>query len=600
MRAKRLSSCSAMAMWTVVLALAGTTCRRAEAQQEPVFRTSSDIVLVPATVMDRHGRPVSGLKREQFELRVDGKPVQITALDEISGQSTPVETPRQLESNVLTNIPPDVPVARSWVILLVDLINTSLEDRIELRRQLMKFLSKDLRPNQQVAIYALANSLIVLHPFSSDPNSLAQAASRLLHEKGAPPPPASFGFLGGVPAPVAGVISAPPGGIASVTSSRTLSASTQVQLEEPLAAFLMRGEWQMTNFTNHTRAANTLVQFRHLARSFAGVAGKKSVLWLTGDASPLNPTLMYETVLNDPASETLRVGWREIASTYEALNSAGITVYPVDIRGIGNPGLANPREATSHTGIMQSLAQTQQWDQSPYSSTTSRREGEAANALMAMQTAAVETGGEVFRGLNELSDLLDRAQQRWSNYYVLSFTPEPESRPAPAYHRIEVKVVRRGIQVLYRRGYTTRPESAIESKEEFERDLSEAGASPVDLTTVPLRLRLMPFGAKDTGRRFLLSIGGRAVRHNDAADGAHYNFSIFIVLKDSRGKVISSLGDKVEKTFSLDQAARIERTGFSYPARLDAPGGETSFARIIVRDNLSGRLGTLTLQVTNN
>ena len=42
------------------------------------------------------------------------------------------------------------------------------------------------------------------------------------------------------------------------------------------------------------------------------------------------------------------------------------------------------------------------------------------------------------------------------------------------------------------------------------------------------------------------------------------------------------------------------RTGFSYPAQLYAPGSETSFARIIVRDNLSGRLGTLTLQVTNN
>jgi len=316
---------------------------------------------------------------------------------------------------VLTNLPPDQAVARSWVILLVDLINTSLEDRVDLRRQLMKFLSKDLRPDQQIAIYALANSLIVLHPFSGDQTSLARAASRLMHEKGAPPPPAGFGFLGGVPAPVAGVISAPPGGIASVTSPGAPTGP-----EEPLANFVMRGEWQMTNFTNRTRAANTLLQFRQLARSLWGVSGKKAVLWLTADASPLNPTLMHETVLNDAASETLRVGWREIASTYEAFHSAGVTVYPVDIRGIVNPGLANAREAGSRTDVMQSLGQTQPWDQSPYSSTTSRRQGEAANALMAMETAAVEIGGEVFRGLNELSDLLDRAQQRWSSYYVHS------------------------------------------------------------------------------------------------------------------------------------------------------------------------------------
>jgi len=134
------------------------------------------------------------------------------------------------------------------VILLVDLINTSLEDRVDLRRQLMKFLSKDLRPDQQIAIYALANSLIVLHPFSGDQTSLARAASRLMHEKGAPPPPAGFGFLGGVPAPVAGVISAPPGGIASVTSPGAPTGP-----EEPLANFVMRGEWQMTNFMSPMR-----------------------------------------------------------------------------------------------------------------------------------------------------------------------------------------------------------------------------------------------------------------------------------------------------------------------------------------------------------
>ena len=47
----------------------------------------------------------------------------------------------------------------------------------------------------------------------------------------------------------------------------------------------------------------------------------------------------------------------------------------------------------------------------------------------------------------------------------------------PAYHHIEVKVARRGTHVLYRRGYTTRPESAIESKEEFERRIQGRGGS---------------------------------------------------------------------------------------------------------------------------
>lgn len=51
------------------------------AGQQPgvMFRVSTDEAQIHATVVDRSGKPVSGLRREDFEVRVGGKPVPVTA-----------------------------------------------------------------------------------------------------------------------------------------------------------------------------------------------------------------------------------------------------------------------------------------------------------------------------------------------------------------------------------------------------------------------------------------------------------------------------------------------------------------------------------------
>ena len=52
-----------------------------------VVRVSSNLVAVPATVVDNRGVAVTNLKLEDFELRVDGQP---NTISEISRADTPV------------------------------------------------------------------------------------------------------------------------------------------------------------------------------------------------------------------------------------------------------------------------------------------------------------------------------------------------------------------------------------------------------------------------------------------------------------------------------------------------------------------------------
>jgi VWFA-related protein len=578
-----------------VYALAALAIPCALAQTGPVFRTTSETVLVPTTVLDKQGQPLAGLKLDDFELRVDGRPVKITALNEVSGPTRAANvTP--LPPGTVTNVMPLEATQQSWVILLVDLLNTSLPDRMELRKQLLKFLTTDLRPGQPIAIYALGNSLTLVHPFTSDTQQLIEAARRLIHEKGLPPA-AGAGFVSATPAAVAGVIAGTPGAPATMAPANV--AGGGVGTGTDVESFLLAAQWRMSVYTTHTRTEDTLSQFRQLANAFAGVAGKKTVLWLTGDASPLNPTLMNQVNIGDPSSVPLRVEWRQVAATYEAISAAGISLFPVDIRGVVNPGLKKPDETPSHPEFLQTAAQSQPGDTTVYPSATSQRQGEAANAIMAMETAAVETGGRVLAGSNDLSALLGRAQSLWSSYYMLAFTPEPESQgKQPVYHRIEVKVPGRAVELLYRRGYSARPESLIASDDELKRDVGEASSSPVDLTAIPLSLRLAPEDKSAAGSpRFMLSIPASALEHSDTPQGSRYQFSIFIVLKDPKGKVLSDLGDKIDRVFAPPEAAALARNGFFYPGQFDAPAGEKTFGRIIVRDNLSGRVGTITVQI---
>jgi hypothetical protein len=161
-----------------------------------------------------------------------------------------------------------------------------------------------------------------------------------------------------------------------------------------------------------------------------------------------------------------------------------------------------------------------------------------------------------------------------------------------------VKVPGRPVQVMYRHGYLARPESLIASSNELKRDVADASNSPVDLTAIPLTLKLAPTDKSVAGRpRFMLTIPASALDHTDTAQGSQYHLSIFILLKDAKGKVLSNLGDKIDREFSQQEAAVLARRGFVYPGQFDAASGGKTFGRIIVRDNVSGRVGTITVQI---
>jgi VWFA-related protein len=555
----------------------------AAAQELPTIRTSSSLVLVPVSPLDKSDRFVSGLSVQDFQILVDGKPVRISSFDIVTEDSpppSPKETARIAARKFVSNISDRTVSQSNLVILLVDYLNTSIPDRMSLRAALLKYFSKKLNSNQEIGIFGWTRSLVLVQPFTRDSSQLVAAANEMLKQKGQSPDPK---------------VSRPldrPG-----KDPREIIGEGADSAIEYFTLLNARREY---NIDQLQRAAQTLRAFRELAESFGGIPGKKTLIWLTGDASPLNPTLLYRDLPYDKSVETEATSWWQIAKTYELLNSAGVSVFPVDVRGLGNSGNLPAGESLTHEEFQQSVRGSQAVDMSPYSSPTDFRQGEAANAVLAMDGVAAETGAALLAGNNDVGALIDRAQRIWSNYYVLTFVPESSTGGRRAtYHKLKVRINRHGLKVLARRGFSIRPEELISAETEIQHDLEEATNSPIDSTSVRLQLSLGEATIQDQTRHvpFGLTIAGSVIGAV-SYKGAPYDISVAVVVRDQDGKIISAVGKRIKGSVPSVEAAQTIQVGLKREYEFQAPGRlRLYFGRVIVRDNLTGRVGTISVKL---
>ena len=109
---------------------------------EDVVRVTSNLVPVPASVIDVRGYAVTDLKLEDFELRVDG---QVKPLSDLSRSETPVRLAMLFDNS------------------------GSLDASRDLEKQAaMRFFRRVMRPSDQAAIYSVATENYLAQPLTND------------------------------------------------------------------------------------------------------------------------------------------------------------------------------------------------------------------------------------------------------------------------------------------------------------------------------------------------------------------------------------------------------------------------------------------------
>jgi len=114
--------------------------------QSDVVRVTSNLVAVPATVVDSHGIAVTNLKLEDFELKVDG---QLNTISDISRTETPVR-----------------------MAMLFDNSASLSESREFEKRAAVRFFRNVLRPVDQAAVFSVSTDVTLTEPLTNDARRL--------------------------------------------------------------------------------------------------------------------------------------------------------------------------------------------------------------------------------------------------------------------------------------------------------------------------------------------------------------------------------------------------------------------------------------------
>lgn len=497
----------------------------------------TEVVRVPAIVTDRSGAHISDLTADDFTILENGKPQRIAFFEHIQTRPELLK-PQVFSENEVTNTYEKSP--GRLTIILLDMLNTSFADQERARRSITKFLADTLVSTEPVGLMTLnSDGISVAHDFTMDPGVLAGALKRMAVERS----------INEINQPVQ---------LDPIFGRRS-------PIQEANLLRRLEIEGQTKNFHAVGGVRLTLTSLREIGEAFAGIPGRKSLIWATGG-------------LSFPADDKAVMSmWTSGLSTmYEdtwlALNRADIAVYPLDVEGLVNRFYRHPAyEAQSFTRRLYEV---------PYLQTS----------VYDMENFAHMTGGRMCYVKTEIDGCFRQASADSSDYYLLGFYPEHDSKRT-GWRKLAVHVSRQDARVQARTSYFVG--TAREADSGRKEDIQLGLMSPLDYTDLPLTIRYTGsagLGGKQMVRfQFRLAQGVATV---DEADGNHVSMDFAAVAISGKGSIEAQFSKQMEGRIGPAPARALKTGTAFFPGELELVPGDY-MVRFVARDNLSGRMGSI-------
>jgi len=570
-----------LSLWFAILpgcfVLSATALAQIQAAQpddagRPVFKTNARTVVVDVVVTGKNGRPVEGLRREDFLAEEDRKPQAISYFEEHSvAPPAPVELPK-LPPNVFTNVPP-APPTDSVTVLLLDSLNTPIEDQSFVRAQMLKYL-KALPPGRRMAIFALGMRLRYIQGFTDDASLLIA----VLENKKSGASPQRSPLLRS------------PDDMAAEAQASDLGAE-----HAAAAAAFQQFQGEQADFQFGQRVGLTLEAFQQLANYLAGVPGRKNVVWFsTAFPVVVSPSPDMNDAMPRDYQDTVK-------KTDDLFAAADVAVYPIAAGGLAPDATYGASRQGPSSLLGDSI----------------RRNANFAT----MDEIARDTGGEAIYNTNGLNEALAKVDEHGSHFYTIAYTPTNAAADG-RYRKIEVKLapsVAAGYKLAYRRGYYAASAKVIQAR------ASRPPADPLHpsmgpgipaSTQIPFALRVQraanPAGSgpsaggnaklKGPTTRYTVDfvIAARGLRLDP--DPAHPGDRLggaeaAMVLYDREGAPVNWLEKVVDLGMNATQYADVQANGVHLRLEIDAPK-EAATLRAGVYDIHSQLAGTLEIPLS--
>lgn len=539
--------------------------KRAEDEGNVEFRSETILVQVPVVATDKSGHHVHDLTKDDFQVFENGKVQKITAFEEVNATQAPLAVAQK--PGYFTNVVLDPTKPRSVTVIALDTVNTPFLDQSFARKELVKYLANNVNTGQALALVLITSrGLKVVSGLTSSAEGLQQALKKAGGEISAmqniDPDVETAAFTGET------------GDLFSVLSA----ADTQAAVN----GFITQGDVDYAQFKQDAAIETTMQAFLGIAWSLSGIPGRKTLLWATGG---------FPFSMDSPSS----VPGGRLSLLYEramqALSDAEVSVYPVDVQGLVNysPGASASRV--------------------PSGAAAGRQLSNRAWLLNAKQGTlsdfAEMTGGRAFYNTNDLAGSFQRATDDASSYYMLGYYLDTKNTKS-GWRQLKVKLEKKDVEVRARKGFfvtnaTMNPEATRVN------DMNFAIATPFEATGLPL---VMQWGAvKDAPGKdkkqvaFTLHVVGTGILIEGTQNA--FNLAVAAVATKSAGKkegvsvVADNVSEDVKGNLKPESVANLRSHGLAYNNVLELAPGQYS-VRFVVRDNLSGRMGSVSAPVTVN
>lgn len=165
--------------------VSGEPTNPAPADPGLVERVTVRLIQMNFLAVDDNGRPVTDLRPEEIDLRVDGEKKPLAFLQAYTNAPRPSGSPvaeapptSPADSPAVVPTPPDGTPGR-WLVFFFDQVNASPRTRLHSVKAAREFLASSLRPGDHVAIAVFDARLRILQDFTTDSRRLLDALERL-------------------------------------------------------------------------------------------------------------------------------------------------------------------------------------------------------------------------------------------------------------------------------------------------------------------------------------------------------------------------------------------------------------------------------------
>ncbi len=530
-------------------------------QQAPVLRSTTEMVLVPAVVTDSHDRPRSGLTCANFAIFDNGVEQQPVSCDEIAPRTAPPPALVRPETHHTNR--PGQSGAQGLLIFALDFVNSPVGDVVRMRAAALRFLSSNAPPDQPIEVLALTwNGVRVIHPFTADNRVLLAAIDRVLKRDGH----RSAGHDVDEH-------------LVSIEANAMAGAPALDAGEDPHAPHSAHDDAAYGRAMQWHFVMPTLKNLEEIANGFAGVPGRKALLWASSGfpfavpdptsglgVAPL-PHLDYEFV-------------EKYNQLWKTLNGANIAVYPVSLTGISGRSDynydASIRPPTHPANVSDSIPL---YD----------REAQTKQTFL---TFASATGGVACVENNDIAGCFRKAAADAQSYYLLTFRVD-RSHAQPGWHKLKVRVNEAGSKVRARSAYFLQSAGAAPGQSpEVEQML--AARSQLQYTGVLFEVAWEqpqhPLHPSDVG--FAVTIPPDGV---PTSPSGPLNLRISAVPLGDSGPLLT-LQDPIHLHLEEPAVSQFRQAGVSVHGQLALPPGCNS-VKFLIRDESSGAIGSLEVPI---